>query len=236
MPILGGLEDLEAIVKQVQPDRIVVALTERRGRMPVRDLLYLRTNGVPIEDGVEVYERLTEKLAIESLTPSYLIFSRDFERPKWEMGLRRAVSLGFAMLGLIVFSPLMLCIAIAVKLDSKGPIFFIQERVGLGGRIFPLVKFRTMHPLTCEAMDSVWNRDDTARITRLGHWLRLLYMDEIPQFINILKGDMDLVGPRPEMASNVETMTQQIPYYFLCSMVRPGLTGWAQVKNGYAVA
>ena len=103
MPILGGLEDLEAIVKQVQPDRIVVALTERRGRMPVRDLLYLRTNGVPIEDGVEVYERLTEKLAIESLTPSYLIFSRDFERPKWEMGLRRAVSLGFAMLGLIVF-------------------------------------------------------------------------------------------------------------------------------------
>lgn len=237
-PILGSLEDLENVVKQVNPDRIIVALTERRGRMPVHDLLHLRTNGVPIEDGVEVYERYTGKLAIESLNPSYLIFSRDFERPKWAMVLRRILSLSVAAVGLGVFAPLLALITLAIKLDSKGPVFFIQERIGRRGRPFRLLKFRTMHPLlpgATNAHGSVWHRSDADRITRVGKWLRRFYLDEVPQFINILKGDMDLVGPRPEMAENVKTMTEQIPYYFLRSMVRPGLTGWAQVRNGYAV-
>ena len=237
-PILGSLKDLDHIVKQVTPDRIIVALTERRGRMPVRDLLHLRTNGIPIEDGIEIYERYTGKLAIESLNPSYLIFSRDFERPKWTMALRRILSLSVAAVGLGVFAPLLAIISLAIRLDSKGPVFFIQERIGRRGCPFRLLKFRTMHPAPPRPANgdvSVWHRADADRITRVGKWLRRFYLDEVPQFINILKGDMDLVGPRPEMAENVKTMTEQIPYYFLRSMVRPGLTGWAQVRNGYAV-
>jgi exopolysaccharide biosynthesis polyprenyl glycosylphosphotransferase len=233
--VVGPLENLQSIVKEMTPDRIIVALTERRGRMPVRDLLRLRTSGVSVEDGIEVHERCTGKLAIESLNPSYLIFSRDFERPKWEMALRRAVSLTVAAIGLATFAPLMAVIALAIKLDSKGPVFFVQERVGLGGQTFQLLKFRTMHPLSPEGNNSVWYRDNSARITRVGKWLRRVYLDEVPQFINILKGDMDLVGPRPEMATNVKTMTEHIPYYFLRNVVRPGLTGWAQIRNGYAV-
>ena len=235
--VLGPLEDVEMIVGEVKPDRIIVALTERRGRMPVRELLHFRANGILVEDGIETYERLAQKLAIENLSPSYLIFSRDFDRPKWQMGLRRVVSLAVAIVGLVVFAPLMAMIALAIKLDSRGPVLFVQERVGLGGRIFRLLKFRTMRPAPTDPDSaSVWNRDDQARITRVGRWLRQFHLDEMPQFINILKGDMDLVGPRPEMATNVQTMSEQIPYYTLRGMVRPGLTGWAQVKNGYAVA
>ena len=235
--VLGPLEELEEIVSKARPDRIIVALTERRGRMPVRELLHFRANGILIEDGIQAYERLAQKLAIENLSPSYLIFSQDFDRPKWQMILRRIVSLTVAVVGLVVFAPLMAMIALAIKLDSRGPVLFVQERVGLGGRIFRLLKFRTMRPAPTNPDNaSVWNRDDLARITRVGKWLREFHLDEMPQFINILRGDMDLVGPRPEMAANVQTMSEQIPYYAMRGMVRPGLTGWAQVKNGYAVA
>jgi lipopolysaccharide/colanic/teichoic acid biosynthesis glycosyltransferase len=133
----------------------------------------------------------------------------------------------------------MALVALAVKLDSRGPIFFVQERAGLRGKSFQLVKFRTMHPAPPAAMESttsVWRRDDSARITRLGKWLRKLRLDELPQFVNILRGDMNLIGPRPEMARNIKTMMTQIPYYSLRMTIRPGITGWAQVKHGYAVS
>jgi lipopolysaccharide/colanic/teichoic acid biosynthesis glycosyltransferase len=129
-------------------------------------------------------------------------------------------------------------IALAIKLDSSGPVFFLDERAGLGGRPFRLIKFRTMRGQS--DMDSerrsVWHRDDEARITRVGRWIRKLRLDELPQFWNILKGDMDLVGPRPEIMRNVKTMSEQIPYYSLRHVVRPGLTGWAQVRHGYSVS
>jgi lipopolysaccharide/colanic/teichoic acid biosynthesis glycosyltransferase len=127
-------------------------------------------------------------------------------------------------------------IALAIKLDSAGPVFFVQERSGLGGRIFRLVKFRSMHPAACDAIEPVWSRDVTSRLTRVGKWLRRFYFDELPQLINLLRGDMDLVGPRPEMASNVQTMAEHIPYYTIRNTVRPGITGWAQIKQGYAVS
>ena len=255
--VLGNMSDIDQIVQTARPDRIIVALAERRGHLPVRDLLQLRTYGVLIEDGIEVYERYTQKLAIESLPPSYLLFSPDFSGPKVWLAARQVVSICVALLGLLISAPIMLLVAVVIKLDSRGPVFFIQERVGLRGRIFRLIKFRTMHPEpspaappssqtssppsppptldTAAEADAVWNRDDQNRITRAGKWLRKLYLDELPQFFNILKGDMDLIGPRPEMAANVKTMTEQIPYYFLRNMVRPGLTGWAQVNSGYAV-
>jgi lipopolysaccharide/colanic/teichoic acid biosynthesis glycosyltransferase len=131
----------------------------------------------------------------------------------------------------------MVLIAIAIKLDSKGPVFFIQERTGLRGKPFRLVKFRTMRPLQSnETEGSLWSRNSEARITRIGKILRKLRLDELPQFINIVRGDMDLVGPRPEMIENVTVMTEQIPYYSLRTIVRPGITGWAQIKHGYSVS
>jgi exopolysaccharide biosynthesis polyprenyl glycosylphosphotransferase len=233
-PIIGPLDRLEKTIKELCPDRIIVALSER-SRLPVQDLLDSRIAGVLVEDGIEVYERFTRKLAIESLPPSSLIFSKDLKKPRLHMALRRVFSLAFAALGLILAAPLMVIIALAIKLDSKGPVFFLQARAGKHGRVFNFIKFRTMQS-EGDPNDSVWVRDDSQRVTQVGKWLRRFYLDELPQFINTLKGDMDLVGPRPEMASNVKTMSEQIPYYSFRSMVRPGITGWAQIKNGYSVS
>ena len=234
-PVIGTLDRVDNVIEEAKPDRVVVALSERRGRLPVAKLLATCVNGVLVEDGVEAYERITQKLAIESLNPSYLLFSKDFKKPRRQLSLRRATSLGIAAIGLLVSAPLMALIALLIKLDSKGPAFFIQERAGMNGRIFPLIKFRTMREGTTSSADSVWRRDDS-RVTRLGKHLRRMRLDELPQFINILRGDMDLIGPRPEMATNVQSMIETIPYYSLRMVVRPGVTGWAQIKHGYSVS
>jgi exopolysaccharide biosynthesis polyprenyl glycosylphosphotransferase len=191
--------------------------------------------GIPVEDGVYMYERLTGKLFIESLTPSALIFSEAFTKSYLQLWLRRLVSLTTAAIGLILSAPVMALIAAAIKLDSSGPILFVQNRAGLGGQTFRLIKFRTMRESSEHGSDSPWDRSDETRITAVGHWLRKLRLDELPQFYNILKGEMDLVGPRPEMACNVKTMTEEIPYYALRHAVRPGVTGWAQIRHGYSV-
>jgi exopolysaccharide biosynthesis polyprenyl glycosylphosphotransferase len=236
-PFFGPLDRLTSIVEELQPDRIIVSLAERRGRLPVRDLLNARMNGVVVEDGIEVHERFTEKLAIESLTPSFLFFSKNFTKSRLQLTLQRALSLAFAVAGLVITAPLMVLIAIGIKLDSEGPVFFVQERTGLRGRSFRLVKFRTMRPLRSDETEGeLWERKSEARITRVGRVLRKLRLDELPQFINILRGDMDLVGPRPEMVENVKVMAEQIPYYSLRTVVRPGITGWAQIKHGYSVS
>jgi exopolysaccharide biosynthesis polyprenyl glycosylphosphotransferase len=236
-PMLGPLERLNEILSELRPDRIIVALTERRGRLPVRDLLDARMAGIIVEDGVEVHERLTEKLAIESLTPSFLFLSEDFTKSRFQMALRRMVSLAFALVGILLTFPLMVLIALAIKIDSSGSVFFIQDRSGLHGRPFRLIKFRTMHPVPLgEESEEVWERDVSSRVTRVGKWLRKLRLDEVPQFLNILRGDMDLVGPRPEMVRNVKIMLKEIPYYSLRMVVRPGITGWAQVRHGYSVS
>ena len=236
-PLFGPLERLAGIIDELRPDHIIVALTERRGRLPVRDLLNARMAGIIVEDGIEVHERLTEKLAIESLNPSFLFFSGDFTKSRLQMALRQTVSLVFALVGLVLTAPLMALIALAIKLDSRGPVFFIQDRTGLRGQTFRLVKFRTMHPVPPgKELGSVWERDVSSRVTRVGKWLRKLRLDELPQFNNILRGDMDLVGPRPEIVSNVKTMVEQIPYYSLRMVVRPGITGWAQIRHGYSVS
>lgn len=230
--VIGALGQLEQIIIDFHPDRIIVALSERRGRLPVRTLLEARMAGIVVEDGVEVHERLTGKLAIESLTPSFLIFSKDFKKSHVQMALRRAVSLAVAVVGLLIFAPIMFLAACAIKVDSAGPVFFIQERAGLRGRAFRLVKFRTMRPESHEA--SVWEQDNRYRITLVGKWLRRFRLDELPQFFNVLRGDMNLVGPRPHPVSNYKFFLEKIPYYALRSAVRPGMTGWAQVCYVYA--
>lgn len=229
---LGSLADLEEILSRERPDRIIVTLAARRGRLPVRTLLRSRMAGVAIEDGVEVYERLTGKLAIEGLAPSALIFSKDFGTSQVQLALNRGLSLMVAGLSLLVLAPILLLTAVIVVLDSPGPVFFVQERVGALGRRFKLIKFRTMRP--ARERTSEWARDNGHRVTRVGKWLRRFHVDELPQFLNVLRGDMNLVGPRPHPVSNRELFAHEIPYYALRAAVRPGITGWAQVRYGYA--
>jgi exopolysaccharide biosynthesis polyprenyl glycosylphosphotransferase len=237
-PVLGPLERLDKILDDVKPDRLIVSLTERRGRMPMSQLLECGAKGIVVEDGLRTYESFTGKLPIEALTPSFLVFSGAFRKSRLQLAARRAVSLAAALGGLLIGAPFMGVIAVAIKLDSRGPVLFIDERAGRNGRPFRLFKFRTMHPLAPGQVISaaVWDRDDTTRITRVGRMIRRLRLDELPQFWNVLKGDMDLIGPRPEILANVQPMTEQIPYYALRHSIRPGITGWAQTRFGYSVS
>jgi exopolysaccharide biosynthesis polyprenyl glycosylphosphotransferase len=231
-PVLGPLQHLAKIAQEARVDRIIVAMSERRGRMPIDQLLEVEARGICIEDGLQTYEYVTERLAIESLPPSLLLFSEDFRKTTIQLALRRLVSLAIAVGGLALTPPLMALIALAIKLDSRGPVLFVQDRVGLHGRHFRLLKFRTM--VACERPTSEWVHDNEERITRVGLWLRKYRLDELPQFVNILRGDMELVGPRPHPVSNAALFAQRIPYYVLRSSVRPGVTGWAQIRYGYA--
>jgi lipopolysaccharide/colanic/teichoic acid biosynthesis glycosyltransferase len=181
---------------------------------------------------VDVYERITGKLAIEVLPAASLVFAKGFRVARGHAAIGRALSLTVAAVALVVVLPVMAIIALAVKLDSRGPVFFRQERIGRHGQRFSLIKFRTMRPVTAEI--SAWVRDNADRITRVGRLLRKFRLDELPQFLNVLRGDMNLVGPRPHPVVNYELFTREIPYYALRAAVRPGVTGWAQVRYGYA--
>jgi len=232
---LGDYGDVGDVIRRHRPDRIVVAMPDRRGNLPVSDLLACRFRRIEVEEGTRVFERFTGRLAVESLTPSTLIFGDGFRARRLPLVLMRALSVAIALATLVLTAPLIAVIALAIRLESQGPAFFVQERVGLHGRRFRLVKFRTMRE-GAGAADSVWGRDNASRVTRLGALLRRYRLDELPQCLNILRGDMNLVGPRPEMAANVATFSAVIPFYNLRHEVRPGLTGWAQVKAGYSMS
>jgi exopolysaccharide biosynthesis polyprenyl glycosylphosphotransferase len=239
---LGPMCDLDQIVDRVRPDRVIVALTSRRGHMPFKTLLGLRVRGIAVEDGVDCYERLAGKVPIEALTPTSLIFSKDSRSRRTEMAMAWLLSAPLAVVALVLLAPLLALIALAIKLDSAGPVFFVQSRVGRGGRPFRLIKFRTMRPAA--GATSEWVRDNRGRLTRVGRLLRRFRLDELPQFLNVAMGDMNLVGPRPHPVSNLSMLVlvarntpecgEPIPFYALRSLVRPGLTGWAQVRYQYA--
>jgi exopolysaccharide biosynthesis polyprenyl glycosylphosphotransferase len=229
---LGATDRLAEIVAQVNPARIVVAVADRRERLPLESLLESRVRGIVVEDALDFYEQLTGKIAIEALRPSMLFMSKGFRNHGAAEVTARVVSVIVAAAGLVLLLPLLVAIAIAVKLDSRGPVFFIQQRAGKAGRPFGLVKFRTMHP--CDEPPSEWALDNINRITRLGRYLRRFRLDELPQVVNVLRGEMNLLGPRPHPTRNHAHFMQQIAYYGLRSTVRPGVTGWAQVRYGYA--
>ncbi len=232
---LGDYREVGDIVRRTRPDRIIVAMPDRRGLLPVSDLLACRVRGIAVEDGSQVFERFNQRLAVESLTPSALIFGDGFRVTRTQLLVKRATSIVIAAVALVAGAPLIALAALVIKLETPGPVFFVQERIGLRGRRFRLIKFRTMRVLDEAERDTVM-RDNRRRVTRFGAVLRRYRLDEVPQFINILRGDMSLVGPRPEMAENVATFSALIPYYNLRHEVRPGLTGWAQVRAGYSMS
>jgi lipopolysaccharide/colanic/teichoic acid biosynthesis glycosyltransferase len=228
---LGGFDELHRLTEQSRHRHIVLASDDPGARPPYETLLRSRVRGAVVEDCIDFYERLTGKVAIEALTADRLALSPGFTHGGGGEVAARVISVVAALAGLALLSPLLLLVAIAVKLDSPGPVYFRQERIGRDGRPFGLLKFRTMRT---EAHHSEWVRDNEHRITRIGKWLRRLHLDEVPQLLNVLRGEMNLVGPRPHPTCNAAMFEKAIPFYGLRSAVLPGITGWAQVRYGYA--
>ena len=233
--IIGDQSQILDIATKERVDRIIVALEERRGKFPDAQLLECKMRGIAIEEGIHFYEHLTGRLQVESLHPSFLIFSEGFKKTKLTMWTKRATEFALSLIGLLLLSPLILVISFLIKIDSRGQVFYKQERVGERGKIFKLLKFRSMVE-NAEANGPVWAEQNDKRITRAGRWIRKWRLDEIPQMFNVLKGDMSFVGPRPERSFFVEKLRKEIPFYDQRFSVRPGVTGWAQIKYPYGAS
>ena len=230
---IGAAEEIPQIVHDYDVDRIVVALSDRRGRLPIAELLQAKLSGTYVEDATSMYERLTGKILIDDLKPSWLIFSDGFVISRWTRFFKRAIDLLLASVGFLLAAPFTLLTALAVYLDSEGPILYCQDRVGEHGRIFTVYKFRSMRVDAEKAGTPVWARDGDDRVTRVGRVIRKTRLDELPQLWNVLRGDMSFVGPRPERPFFVEQLSKEIPFYQQRHSVKPGLTCWAQIKYQY---
>lgn len=213
--------------------RVVVASMDYRGRLSMDSLLECKTSGIRVQEASSYYEQLTGKIMVEGLRKSWLIFSDGFVVSRGTLFAKRLLDIVAATIGLVLALPLMVLVAIAVRLDSPGPIFFRQDRVGRGGREFTLWKFRSMRT-DAEARGAQWAVTGDPRVTRVGRFIRKTRLDELPQLWNVLAGDMSLVGPRPERRMFVDQLIEQSPFYEQRLVVRPGLTGWAQIKAPYA--
>ena len=234
--VLGLTEDVQEIVNRHHVSRIVLAINERRGRMPLQSLVEMKLrDGLAIEEADSFYERLTGKISTGTLRPSWLIFSGPSHRLAFYGQLRRLLDVSLSVVGLFLSLPIMALTAIAIKLDSRGPILYRQTRVGRRNQNFTIMKFRSMR-VDAEPEGPVWAEEEDRRITKVGRVIRKLRIDETPQFINIIRGEMSFVGPRPERPEFVARLEREIPYYSQRHLVKPGLTGWAQIRYPYCAS
>jgi sugar transferase (PEP-CTERM system associated) len=227
---------LRALQKNRGVDRVIVAMSDRRGTMPVRELLDLRLSGIKVEEATALLEKVSGKIEVDELSPSWLIFSEGFRLNPSFLMARRFISTVVSLAGLLLVLPLLPLMALAVKLTSPGPVLYRQKRVGRYGVLFDCYKFRTMRADAEAEAGPTWAGDDDPRTTLVGRVLRRTRLDEIPQLWNVLRGDMGFVGPRPERPEFVEWLSREIPYYHLRHIIRPGLTGWAQVRYQYGAS
>jgi sugar transferase (PEP-CTERM system associated) len=234
--VIGTVNQLNDIVRHERIDRVVVALSDRRGFLPVDQLLKLRLQSeTAIEEGTSLYERITGKVSVEMLRPSWIIFSGGTKRSRAWYAVRRGSNIMLAIIGTILSAPICLLTAIAIKLESPGPVLYQQERVGKNGKPFTIYKFRSMRQ-DAEKDVPIWAQKSDDRTTRVGKFIRKVRIDELPQFINVLRGEMGFVGPRPERPFFVEQLNEVIPFYSQRHLVEPGLTGWAQVRYDYGAS
>jgi sugar transferase (PEP-CTERM system associated) len=232
-PVLGIMENLEDIIDSRQIRRIVVAMQERRGVLPIGQLVRLKVEGVRVEEAQSVIAALTGHVRVQSLLPSWVVFSEGFGRSKSTLVAKRFADVVFGITGFLVSLPVMILTAIAIKLDSKGPILYRQQRVGHKGKCFDVLKFRSMR-IDAEINGAQFASAGDPRVTRIGRFLRRFRLDEFPQFINVIRGDMSFVGPRPERPVFVQKIREKSVYYDQRHSVRPGITGWAQVQYRYS--
>lgn len=233
--IIGAVADVEQIALKKKADRVVLALKERRGQTPIKQLLHLKFAGIGVEDAHTFNERITGKILLENLSPSWLILSGGFRKSTLVLAAKRAADVIVALIGLLLTWPVFLLAGLAIWLESGRPIFFVQERVGLKGHSFGLVKFRSMRQ-DAEANGPQWAATNDDRVTRIGRFMRKTRIDELPQIWNVFRGEMSLVGPRPERPFFCQLLEEKIPLYALRHSVRPGITGWAQVKYQYGAS
>ena len=225
--------DLPRYVRSHRVDRIIVAMSDRKAKLPVEQLLAVKSRGVLIQDATEVYEAITGKVPLESIRLGWLLFSPSFSDFRFVLIYNRLASVLVSVIGLLLSLPLIPFIALAIKLSSRGPILYRQKRVGREGTVFNCYKFRTMRADAEADTGATWAADDDPRITRVGSFLRTSRLDEIPQLWNVLVGEMSVVGPRPERPEFVEWLSREIPHYNVRHIIRPGITGWAQVRYRY---
>jgi sugar transferase (PEP-CTERM system associated) len=232
--VLGSSDQLPELVERERVDKIVVALSDRRGKLPLEALLTCKLWGVKVEEGTTFYEQLCGRIMLDNLRPSWIIFSRGFTVSPLVRCIKRLVDVLCAVFGLVLAIPLLPLIALLIKLDSRGPVLFTQQRVGQNGKLFSLLKFRSMQTDAEATTGPVYADADDIRITRVGRLLRIIRCDELPQLLNVLKGEMSLVGPRPERPFFVKQLEKEIPYYTQRLAAKPGITGWAQVNYHYS--